>query len=316
MVHAHDAGTAGFAIFVSSYRITVMKRILLPLLASLCLGSAVASAQAIQALEDEKYSISAGDVTLVVDAAHGAKILSYKLGEAEVLNQGRFPNSFGSTFWTSPQSEWNWPPVAEYDTKPFTAEIRDGALLLTGEKSRFGYSVRKRIWADPADGAIVITYTIVNESGEVRQVAPWEISRVPNGGLLFFQAKAVEPANNMAGLPFTFEKKAAWYIMDEARENRKINADGRGWLAFFNNGLLFVKKFQDLKAGEAAPAEAEIQIYANPGKTFVEVEEQGPYTTLQPGASVDWTVRWYLVPQDGEPVPSKALLKRARRIAR
>ena len=295
-----------------------MKKILLPLIAALSLGCISASAQAIQALEDAKYSISVGDVTLVVDAGNGAKILSYKLGDKELLNQGRFPNSFGSTFWTSPQNEWNWPPVAEYDTKPYAAEIRDGALYLTGEKSeRFGYRVRKRFAADPKDGAIVITYTIVNESGEVRQVAPWEISRVPNGGLVFFQAKAVEPANRMTGLPFTFEKKAAWYVMDEDRANRKVNADGRGWLAVLNEeGLLFIKKFQDLKEGQAAPAEAEIQIYANTGKTFLEIENQGAYTTLQPGASLDWTVRWYLVAHEGAPVPSKALLKKAKRIVK
>lgn len=296
---------------------TDMRKFLLPLLAALTLGSAAASAQTVQALEDSKYSITSGDVTLTVDAARGGKILSFRLGDAEILNQGRFPNSFGSTFWTSPQSEWNWPPVAEYDTKPFEATVTDGALMLEGQKSeRFGYRIRKRIAADPRDGAFVITYTIVNESGETRQVAPWEISRVANGGLLFFEAKSVEPANNMAGLPFTFEKKAAWYVMDEARENRKINADGTGWLAFANGKLLFVKKFQNLKAGQAAPAEAEIQIYANPGKTFVEVEEQGPYTTLQDGESVDWTVRWYLVPQEGDPVPAKALLKKARKIAK
>ena len=294
-----------------------MRKFLLPLLAALTLGSAAASAQAVQALEDSKYSITAGDVTLTVDAARGAKILSFRLGDEEILNQGRFPNSFGSTFWTSPQSEWNWPPVAEYDTKPFEATVTDGALVLEGQKSeRFGYRVRKRIAADPKDGAFVITYTIVNESGETRQVAPWEISRVANGGLLFFEAKSVEPANNMAGLPFTFEKKAAWYVMDEARENRKINADGKGWLAYCAKGLLFVKKFQDLKAGQAAPAEAEIQAYANPGKTFVEIEEQGAYTTLQPGGSVSWTVRWNLARTDLEPVPSKALLKQAKKLAK
>ena len=294
-----------------------MKKFSLLLLAALCLGSAAASAQDIQTLEDSKYRISVGDVSLTVDTAHGGKILSYKLGEAEVLNQGRMPNSFGSTFWTSPQSEWNWPPVAEYDTKPFEAAVQDGKLVLTGQKSeRFGYSVRKCFAADPADGAIVITYTIVNESAQTRQVAPWEISRVPNGGVLFFDAKAVEPANNMAGLPFEFKYDAAWYVMDEARENRKINADGKGWLAFSSGGLLFIKQFQDLKAGEAAPAEAEIQVYANPGKTFVEIEEQGAYTTLAPGASLDWRVRWYLVPQTGSDVPSEALLKQARGIVK
>ena len=282
-----------------------------------CLLAVSAFAQGVQALDDDKYSVSVDDVTLIVDAAHGGKILSYKLGDEEVLNQGRFPNSFGSTFWTSPQSEWSWPPVAEYDTKPFKAEIQDGDLVLTGDKSeRFGYRVRKRISANPESGAIQITYTILNESGETRRVAPWEISRVPNGGVLFFQATEVQPANNMAGLPFTFEQGAAWYVMDEARENRKINADGSGWLAFSNGKLLFIKMFQDLKAGEAAPAEAEIQIYVNPGKTFVEVEEQGPYTTLQPGESVDWTVCWYLVPFTGEPVPSEALFQLAKNLTR
>ena len=293
-----------------------MKVLLLPLLAALALGSHALSAQTISALEDGKYGITAGDITMTIDAAHGGKILSFKLGEDEALNQGRFPNSFGSTFWTSPQSEWNWPPVAEYDTKPFTAEIQDGKLMLTGEKSRFGYSVRKEFSVDSKSGGIVITYTILNESGEVRQVAPWEISRVPNDGILFFQAKAVEPANNMTGLPFEFSHGAAWYVMDEARENRKVNADGKGWLAHCAKGLLFVKKFQNLKPSQPAPAEAEIQAYANPGKTFVEIEEQGAYTTLQPGGSVSWTVRWNLVRTDLEPVPSKALLKLAKRTAK
>ena len=292
-----------------------MKRKLSLLAACLLAAAASASAQTITEA-DGKYTIAVGQTTMTIDATRGGKILSYKLGDAEVLNQGRMPNSFGSTFWTSPQSEWNWPPVAEYDSKPFQAEIVGDKLVLTGDKSRFGYSVRKEFTAVPKKDAISITYTIVNESGETRQVAPWEISRVPNDGVLFFVAPAVEPANNMVGLPFEFTQGAAWYVMDEARENRKINADGRGWLAYCAKGLLFVKKFQDLKVGQAAPAEAEIQAYANPGKTFVEIEEQGAYTTLAPGASVSWTVRWSVVKTDLEPAPSKALLKLAKKLAK
>ena len=292
-----------------------MKRNLSILAVCLLAAAASASAQTITEAEG-KYTIAVGQTTMTIDATRGGKILSYKLGDAEVLNQGRMPNSFGSTFWTSPQSEWNWPPVAEYDSKPFQAEIVGDKLVLTGEKSRFGYSVRKEFTAVPKKGAISITYTIVNESDETRQVAPWEISRVPNDGVLFFVAPAVEPANNMTGLPFEFTQGAAWYVMDEARENRKINADGRGWLAYCAKGLLFVKNFQDLKAGQAAPAEAEIQAYANPGKTFVEIEEQGAYTTLAPGASVSWTVRWSVVQTDLEPAPSKALLKLAKKLAK
>lgn len=294
-----------------------MKHLMLSLIASLSFGTIVLSAQTIVPLENGKYSVSNGDVTLTVDSSHGGKIISYRYKDTEILSQTRFPNSFGSTFWTSPQSEWNWPPVPEYDTKPFKAEIKDGSLVMTGDKSeRFGYRIRKQFSVDTKDNAIVITYTIINESDQTRQVAPWEISRVPNGGILFFQAKEVSPANNMATLPFEFTEKAAWYTLDEGKENRKINADGKGWLAFCDKGLLFVKTFPDLGPSDPAPAEAEIQIYANPGKTFVEIEEQGAYTTLKPGEEVNWTVRWYLVPADLPAVPSKALLKEALRLAK
>ena len=294
-----------------------MKKQIIMLFAALSLGSAALSAQTVNAVEEGKYDIKVGDITMTVNAAQGGKIVSYRLGDKEVLSQTRFPNSFGSTFWTSPQSEWNWPPVAEYDRKPFAAEVKDDVLVLTGEKSeRFGYRVRKEFKADAKNNSIAITYTIVNESGETRKVAPWEISRVPNGGILFFDAKEATPANNMKGMNFVFEQKAAWFTLDEDKENRKINADGKGWLAFSDNGLLFVKKFQDLKAGEEAPAEAEIQIYANPGKTFVEIEEQGAYTTLAAGEELDWTVTWYLVAHDLKNEPSKALLKLAQKIVK
>jgi hypothetical protein len=294
-----------------------MKKIFLTLTAAILMGSISLSAQTINTLENGRYSISVGDVTLTVDAARGGKVVSYKYQDQEILSTTRMPNSFGSTFWTSPQKEWNWPPVPEFDTKPFNAEVKDGVLVLTGEKSaRFGYRIRKEFSADKKDNAIVIKYTIINESGETRKVAPWEISRVPNGGVVFFEAKEATPANNMKGLPFTYEYGAAWYVMDEDRENRKINADGTGWLAFCDKGLMFVKKFENIKAEEAAPAEAEIQIYANPGKTFVEIEEQGAYTTLNAGESVDWTARWYLVPNDLPAEPSKALLKKAKKIAK
>lgn len=289
-----------------------MKMNVFILLAAVSFGGLTLSAQTITDHENGKYSLSVGQVTLTVDASKGGKIISYRYDDKEILSQTRIPNSFGSTFWTSPQSEWNWPPVPEYDYKPFSAQIKDASLVLTGEKSpRFGYRVRKEFTSNAKNQSIEITYTLINESGETRKVAPWEISRVPNGGILFFDAKEATPANNMKGLPFEYKMKAAWYVLDEDQNHRKINADGKGWLAFCDKGLLFVKKFPDLKPSEPAPAEAEIQIYANPGKTFVEIEEQGAYTTLNPGEELSWTVCWYLLPTDLPAEPSKALLKKA-----
>lgn len=293
-----------------------MKNILLSL-AAITLGGMMLSAQNISNPEDGKYTITNGDVTMTIDASRGGKIVSYKYQDQEVLSQSRFPNSFGSTFWTSPQSDWNWPPVREYDSMAYEAGFESDSLVLTGQKSeRFGMRIRKSFKSDEKTGAITITYTIINESGQTRQVAPWEITRVPNGGMVFFHAKETVPANRMKGLPFTFEKGAAWFVMDEDRANRKINADGKGWLAFCDNGLMFVKKFQDLDPSQPAPAEAEIQIYANPGKTYVEIEEQGAYTKLEPGDELSWSVTWYLFPYETEAQPSKAALKKALKTIR
>ena len=239
------------------------------------------------------------DATMTVDPARGGKILSLKYQEQEVLSQSRFPESFGSTFWTSPQKEWNWPPVAEFDKQPYEVVQRaDGRLTISSPVSeRLGMSVGKDFAIDASNHAFVITYSIRNEGTEARSVAPWEITRVTNtGGLIFFApTDSIWPAGLM---DFQLSDGAAWYQTDEAPRNRKVNADGSGWLAYCADGLLLVKKFQDLQPEQPAPGEAEVQVYVNRGKTYIELESQGAYTLLQPGESLSWTVRWYLLPVD------------------
>ena len=288
----------------------MMKRFISLFLMTVAFGVTTALAQD----NDGKYTLQNGERTMVIDAAKGGKILSLKYGEREVISQLRWPEAFGSTFWTSPQKEWNWPPVPEYDKRPYTVEQKDGVLTLTSEVSeRMKYRIRKAFVVDERDGAFVITYTIINESDEVRRVAPWEITRVQNeGGLIFFEApvEGITPAGLM---DFKDAFGAAWYQTDETNGNRKVNADGKGWLAYYNNGLLLVKQFDDLDASQPAPDEAEIQVYVNRGKAHIELESQGAYTTLQPKESVNWTVRWYLQPSDLPVEPSEKLLKLARK---
>ena len=259
-----------------------MKRLLSTLLIALAIGWLTASAQNDS---ESKYTLKNGNITMVIDAAKGGKILSFKYGDQESISQLRWPEAFGSTFWTSPQKEWYWPPVPEYDKKPYTVEEKDGVLCM-----------------------------IINESDEVRKVAPWEITRVQNeGGLIFFEApvEGITPAGLMN---FKEAYGAAWYQTDETNENRKINADGKGWLAYCANGLLLVKQFEDLDASQPAPDEAEIQVYVNRGKAHIELESQGAYTTLKPQEQLSWTVRWYLQPCIQVSEPSEALMQQVRKL--
>ena len=279
------------------------------------IGSTSALAATQQDDQTGKYDLKNGHLSMTIDAAKGGKILSFKYDDREIISQLRWPEAFGSTFWTSPQKEWNWPPVKEFDKNPYTVEQDGATLRMTSEVSeRLKCRVGKTFAIDEKDGAIVITYTITNEGDEPRSVAPWEVTRVQNeGGLIFFDAPVdgIWPAGLM---DFKAQHGLAWYRTDETNENRKVNADGKGWLAYCAKGLLLVKRFDDLTPEQPAPGEAEIQVYVNRGKAHIELESQGAYQLLQPKKSLSWTVRWYLVPFDGEATPSEALAKQVRDI--
>jgi para-nitrobenzyl esterase len=265
--------------------------------------------------QQSSRQLTVGDVTMTVYPTRGGKIMSLKYKGQEVISQQTAPESFGSTFWTSPQKDWNWPPVPAFDKMPYQVEEQgaNGGFILTSEVSeKLPFRIRKQFDTDSTDHAIVVTYSIINESDETRQVAPWEITRVANdGGVIFFEAPidSITPARLM---PFQAAHGVVWYQPDEAGENRKINADGKGWLAYHNKGLLLLKTFDDLNATQPAPGEAEIQVYVNRGKTYIELESQGAYATLKPHGQLSWTVRWYLLPIEGASQPSEKLIKAVR----
>ena len=275
-------------------------------------------AQTVQGSADEGFVIKAGDVTMTISAKEGGKVMSYKYGDKEMLSQLRMQNQYGSTFWTSPQKEWNWPPVTEFDRGAYTAQdLADtpNQLVLTSQIARkLPFQIVKQYNPDPKGKYIRVAYTIINKGDTERKVAPWEISRVvaDEEGLIFFDAP-VESITPAGLIPFKGEAGASWYNFETGAQDRKINADGKGWLAYAANGLLMIKKFDDLTPSQPAPDEAEIQVYVNQGKTYIELESQGEYKTLAPGESLTWVVDWYLIPLKEKAVPSGKLLDLVRK---
>ncbi len=86
-----------------------------------------------------------------------------------------------------------------------------------------------------------------------------------------------------------------WYAYDGAAvsDHQKLFADGReGWLAHVDGDAVLVKTFANVPRAAQAPGEAQIEIYANPSLTYVEIEAQGPYETIAPGAALSWRVVW------------------------
>jgi hypothetical protein len=241
-----------------------------------------------------KHKIAFDNVYFEVDSQVGGRVTSFRLGDLDVLSGPDIDaHNYGSTFWTSPQSDWGWPPPVEVDSHPYGVSADDDTLTLTSApQGSLGISVTKRFSADRANGAVVLEYSIHNVSSTPRRYAPWEVSRVPSRGITFFPTGAWSAGS----LRLEQCQTATWFHHDPSSlsdAGEKSTADGAGgFVAHASRGVLFLKRFIDIPPELQAPGEGEIEIYAN--KRYVEIEVQGPYACIDAGASASWKVTWYV----------------------
>lgn len=235
-----------------------------------------------------------------VDPQIGARIITFAIkGENILTGPSVNPENYGSTFWTSPQSDWEWPPIAVIDSEPYTARLEGNTIVMTSDVSaQLGVSITKTFSADLGKRAIVLNYRINNESSEPVTYAPWEISRVPSGGVVFYPTGEGDYNSGSFNLPeITAMNGITWvqYNPQTAPNAQKLYANGSyGWLASLTDRTLLIKSFPAISIEQQAPGEGEIEVYFNTPDSYIEVEPQGAYTEVPPGESLSWTVRWYL----------------------
>jgi Domain of unknown function (DUF4380) len=248
-------------------------------------------------LENGSYEVSGKNVKIIINPSEGGRITSFKLNDYEFLT-GRDinPDNFGSTFWPAPQTIWNWPPPPALDNEAYAAVNKGNSIKLTsGIDPITGFQFVK-VFSGNKNNNITLNYSIINRTNQTKKAAPWEISRVKKGGLLFFPIeenslgiKSFEPAD------VDIINGIAWYKDNLRRpgNNQLSTADGReGWAAYAINGKLFVKKFKDVKQGMIAPGEGEVTLYIASKEDYIEFEIEGEYKILKPGEKLLWNVEW------------------------
>jgi hypothetical protein len=253
-------------------------------------------------LENGRYVFRMDDLEFEVNPALGGRITRFSLGGTNILTgpevvaqgQGTLPNMYGSTFWTSPQSVWSWPPETALDSDPLPSTLDGEVLSLVSQAgATTGYGVQKRFALDSVRERVLIEYVLQNHGG-MQAAAPWEVSRVPKEGLVFFAATAPESAAST--LASQMIDGIAWIDVQQApATDSKLFQDGsEGWLAYTYRDLVFIKLFEDVEPANQAAGEAEIEIFVNGSFDYVEVEQQGPYALLPVGGSSSWRVVWLL----------------------
>ena len=250
--------------------------------------------------EGSKFFLNCANMYFEVDSARGARITSFKLDDNELMyvnfNNPNAKDMAGSTFWPSPQSVWGWPPAVNLDSKPYRTAIRENKIVFTGNtdtKSMLRFY--KTISANVIDTSIIIDYCIKNEKAAIQKWAPWEITRVINSGLTVFSKGSGNVTGDMAARTQTISGYV-WYDQDATlgQAGAKFFCDGKGWLAHVVDGkMLFIKKFEDVAVGKAAPNEAEVEVYTAGDQSYTELENQGIYANIASKDSVTWRVKWF-----------------------
>ena len=246
------------------------------------------------------YRIDQGDTRFECTAKDSGRIVTFSHGGKNILTGPSVnPFNFGSTFWTGPQSDWDWPPPKEIDSDtPFAATLTGEIIELKGPPCpALGVQITKRYSAVPDKQAFKLEYEIKNITDKPVTYAPWEISRVGPGGLTFFPTGngAIAPVFQEP-LPVEETDGITWFTHSKntVPGQHKLFADGaEGWIAHVDGDLLFIKTFKDHPMSATAPGEAEIEIYAVP--EYVEVEQQGSYREIPVEERHVWCVHWRLI---------------------
>lgn len=257
------------------------------------------------------YSLSVGDVELQVDASVGARIISLKLKGTEYIKQGTNLTQMGSTLWTSPQSAWNWPPLSTTDSKTYTANIEGNKMIfesgiesgISGKKFKF----IKTFWANENNNSISIRYSLVNTGTSSISTSLWEITRVEGDGLTFWKTGDEVPWTSGSWTPTLvngIEEESNFYWMQFStsygNSNKFFSGIGEtGWFAHaFSDDVVFIRSFEDVTSDDYAPGEGEFEYYT--GGTYIELENQGKYTTVPAGDTLNYDVTWHLEELPGD----------------
>jgi hypothetical protein len=252
-------------------------------------------------------SVKSGPLVMTVLPGLGGRVLQCSFdGRGVLTGPEAHPDNWGATYWTSPQADWGWPPVATVDSDPYEVLAADvpGGVVLSSAPARIGerrFRIEKR-FSPRAHDCIDTEYRIVNLGEDAFSMASWEINRVPPRGLTFFPTGTRVETPILPHGELSFEEQAGVSFYDHlvfrAGESLKAHADGsEGLLAHWvrESSLLVLKLFIDSPPERQATGEGEIEVFANLDGRYVEVEVQGPCESIPPQGTSSFFVRTCIV---------------------
>jgi hypothetical protein len=212
----------------------------------------------------------------------------------------------GHRLWHSPEA---MPRTYLMDNAGVTIEsIADGVRLRQPTESLTGITKSIEIRLDSNRPLATITHRLQNDGTETVEFAPWAITMLPLGGVAILpqnvgaiDTHSLLPNRNLVFWSYTRVNDARLELNDDAIRVRaradlppcKIGYfNRRGWIAYWRNNILFVKRFTPQIAQAHPDYNCNAEMYCN--DEFIELETLAPLARIAPGQSAAHVETWEL----------------------
>lgn len=215
----------------------------------------------------------------------------------------------GHRLWMAPE---NLRLTYDHDDHP--VEIRTSQNTVTVKKKiekRTGIEKTLRIQVDPTDAKIEIEHILKNCGNQPLACAAWAITQFKTGGVAILPQSNVDtgllPNRSLVFWPYTdvssprFRLGNEFILVDAVMDVPfKVGfPNSRGWLAYWLNGCLFVKRASYDTQAKYYDWGSSSECYCN--DRFLELETLSPKTTVQPGDSITHKETWEIFEDGARP---------------
>ncbi len=275
----------------------------------------------------DSVTLETGRLRLLVPRRFGPRVLSLHLdGGANLLAElpdftVRRPDGEtyrfygGHRLWISPED-----PIRSYALDDLAMDISregDGLRVRKPVEPETGLEKSMLISLSGAETKLTLIHRLTNRGSDGVDCAPWAITQLRMGGtavlpqdcsstsLLPNRALAFWPYTDIASPHVTLGNR---FIVLQARPQPPFKVgfpNPRGWLAYWLDGTLFVKRTAYQPGGHYSDFGSSSECYCN-GK-FLELETLAPLHGLEPGGSVVHIETWELFPVPLLPAGEAAL---------
>ena len=265
-------------------------------------------------LGHECYSLSNEVIRLLVTRSIGPRILSFGFADGENLfaelpdfvtdcpGSGVFHFYGGHRLWHAPEepSRTYLPDDSPVDIIP----LENGLVVTQKLEPQTGLQKSMQINISNTSSQVLIKHHLTNHGLWDVTCAPWAITQLKTGGTAILpqtrEDTGVLPNRSLTLWPYTnmSDPHVQWgrdFILIDANMDSPFKVgfpNLRGWLAYWTNGVLFVKRAKYEAHLEYYDFGSSSECYCN--DAFLELETLGPIGTIAPGAAATHVETWDL----------------------